>query len=89
MATNVSDLTLGFIFAISSGVYLHITLTEYAPRTQANVKSIQDRLLALLMFAVGAVPIGLTLFNYEHCEAAHGYGEEGAEEAGHEGHDHF
>jgi hypothetical protein len=32
-------------------------------------ETIQDRAIAFLFFALGAIPIGLVLLNHNHCEA--------------------
>lgn len=71
LAIDVGDVALGVIFAISSGVYLQIALTECSPRANANMSTTKERLLGILMFTIGVVPIGLTLLNHNHCEAGH------------------
>jgi zinc transporter ZupT len=69
LSIGVSDLTIGVILSIASGVYLYIAASECVPRVNAVVKSNTDRLVTVLAFIVGAVPIGLTLLNHSHCEA--------------------
>ncbi len=69
LAIDVSDLALGAVLSISAGVYVYIAATECLPRVNEVVKSHADRLLTMLAFVVGAVPIGLTLLNHSHCEA--------------------
>jgi len=71
LAIDVGDVALGVIFAISSGIYLQIALAECSPRANANMNTTKERLLGLLMFTIGVVPIGLTLLNHNHCEAGH------------------
>ena len=72
LAVDVSDLTIGAILSISAGVYIYIAATECLPRVNEVVKSHADRLLTMLAFVVGAVPIGLTLLGHSHCDAHHG-----------------
>ncbi len=69
VAFEFSEMSIGVLLAIASGVYLNIAACECMPRVMATVSSTGDRFLVLLMFLVGAVPIGLTLLNHTHCEA--------------------
>ena len=72
LAIDVSDLAIGAVLSISAGVYVYIAATECLPRVNEVVKSHADRLLTMLAFVVGAVPIGLTLLGHSHCDAHHG-----------------
>ena len=67
LAVDVSDQTIGVALSIASGVYVHIAATECMPRVNSVVTSNMDRLVTVLAFIVGAVPIGLTLLKHEHC----------------------
>ena len=69
LATDLSDMSIGVLLALSTGVYLHIAAVECLPRVNELVSSTKDRILLLIMFSVGAIPIGLTLLNHTHCEA--------------------
>ncbi len=69
LAAEFSDMSIGVLLAIASGVYLNIAACECMPRVMDIVSTLRDRVLVLVMFLVGAVPIGLTLLNHTHCEA--------------------
>lgn len=69
LASDLSDMAIGVLLSLSSGVYLYIAACECLPRVTAILKSSQDRIILLVMFAIGAIPIGLTLLNHTHCEA--------------------
>jgi zinc transporter ZupT len=71
VAADVSGLAIGVILAIASGVYLYIAATECLPRVNSVVSTNKDRLVTVLAFIAGAVPISLALLNHQHCEAAH------------------
>lgn len=75
LATEMSEMSIGILLALASGVYLYIAACECMPRALKFVSNASQRLLLLAMFVVGAVPISLTLLNHSHCEA-------------HEDHDH-
>jgi zinc transporter ZupT len=74
IAIDVSDLTIGVILAIGSGVYVYIAATECVPRVNSVVKTNNDRLVTVFAFIVGVVPIGLALLNHHHCRATHADG---------------
>ena len=69
LSTEMSEMSIGVLLALASGVYLHIAACECMPRVINIVSNSSERLLLLVMFAVGAVPISLTLLNHTHCEA--------------------
>ncbi len=69
LAIDMSELTIGVFMGLASGVYLNIAAVECLPRVTSVVSTVKDRLLLLGMFAVGAIPVGLTLINHTHCEA--------------------
>ena len=56
---DMTDVAIGCILAISSGVYLNISIAECFPR---------DKIVGFASFIVGVVPIGLVLLNHSHCE---------------------
>ncbi len=68
---EVTDLGIGVILSVSSGVYLYIACTECFSRVNTIVDSNRDRLFALIAFVVGAVPIGLALIEHSHCDVHH------------------
>jgi len=68
-AMDLSSKTTGILLAISAGVYLNVAASECVPRIEANRKSARDTLEFLMLFALGAVPIGLVLLNHGHCDA--------------------
>ena len=69
LSMEVSDLSIGVILSIAAGVYINIAASECVPRVSAVVSCATDRIIAVLAFIVGAVPVGLSLLNHEHCEA--------------------
>lgn len=69
LSLPVSDMIIGVILSIASGVYIYIAACECLPRVNAVVKSSKDRFTTMFMFIMGAVPIGLALLNHAHCEA--------------------
>ena len=75
VASDVSELSLGVILSIASGVYLYIAACECLPRVSAVVKTRKNRALSMLMFVIGVIPIGLALLNHSHCEAEEGHEE--------------
>jgi hypothetical protein len=77
LAAPVSDMLIGIVLSLASGVYLYISCCECLPRVAEVVETRAQRVLSMAMFLLGVVPISLTLLNHQHCEAE-----------GHEGHDH-
>jgi zinc transporter ZupT len=69
-SVQFSNVVVGCILAVSSGVYMYIAIAECIPKMFGQ-KSRQQRLLCLLFFVLGAIPIGLVLLSHEHCEAGH------------------
>lgn len=70
----VQDLTaqaVGLILAVAAGVYIYIGATECIPRVDKQLHGWKDRALGIVMFAVGAIPIGLALLNHQHCDGSH------------------
>jgi len=68
---KLSDLAIGSILAVSSGVYFYISVAECFPRAKEAHKTFRDAAISLLAFVVGVVPIGLVLLNHGHCESGH------------------
>ncbi len=66
---EMSNVAIGSLLAISSGVYLHVALVETFPRARAAQETLKDKLIAFLAFVTGVIPIGLVLLNHGHCEA--------------------
>ena len=70
----VNDITahaVGIILAVAAGVYIYIGASECIPRVEKQLHGAKDRLLGIVMFAVGAIPIGLALLNHQHCDGSH------------------
>ena len=70
----VNDITahaVGIILAVAAGVYIYIGATECIPRVERQLNGSKDRILGIVMFAVGAIPIGLALLNHQHCDGSH------------------
>jgi zinc transporter ZupT len=69
LSVNVSSNATGCILAIGGGVYIYVATVETLPRARDAQKDALDKLIAVVSFVVGAVPIGLVLLNHGHCEA--------------------
>ena len=76
---NFGDMAIGVFMSLASGTYLYIACVECLPRATNAAKDASTFGLIVLIFAVGVIPVALTLLNHSHCE------EEGES---HEGHDH-
>lgn len=68
LAVDISQMWIGLLLAISSGIYLFIACSECFPRAKSNMKTTKDIGVAIGAFLGGATPIGLTLMNHTHCE---------------------
>jgi zinc transporter ZupT len=68
VALELSEAFTGGLLSVSAGVYIYIAATECIPRIQAAQKDAKDTLVFLILFIIGAVPIGLVLINHGHCE---------------------
>eukprot|EP00592_Proboscia_alata_P006810 CAMPEP_0194356678 /NCGR_PEP_ID=MMETSP0174-20130528/4271_1 /TAXON_ID=216777 /ORGANISM="Proboscia alata, Strain PI-D3" /LENGTH=407 /DNA_ID=CAMNT_0039126371 /DNA_START=229 /DNA_END=1452 /DNA_ORIENTATION=+ len=69
LAVDISDEGVGSILGVSAGVYFHIAAAECFPRVMEEVNSCREkRLLSIVAFVTGAVPIGLVLLGHGHCE---------------------
>jgi zinc transporter ZupT len=68
LSANVSSNATGCILAIGGGVYIYVATVETLPRARDAQKDALDKLIAVISFVVGVVPIGLVLLNHGHCE---------------------
>jgi len=71
IATNPSRLVTGNILSVAAGVYFHISASECLPRIYSVLSVVTvswHKLLAVLFFAIGALPVGLTLNQHGHCD---------------------
>jgi zinc transporter ZupT len=73
LAATVSDMLIGVVLSIASGVYLYISCCECLPRVAEVVETRSQRLLSMAMFILGVVPISLTLLNHQHCDGEHAH----------------
>lgn len=71
LVADLSDIGIGVLLGIASGVYVYIAACECIPRAGAASESQNDKILAVLMFIVGTIPLGLTLLGHAHCHADH------------------
>ena len=69
LAINVSNETTGCILAVGGGVYINIAAAECWPRAKESHNTIQDKIISLISFILGIIPIGLVLLNHDHCDA--------------------
>ena len=72
LAFEINDFAIGLVLSFTCGTYFYIAAVECMPRANAVVESLSDRLLTIVMFIVGAVPVGLALINHSHCDE-HGH----------------
>ena len=69
LAASVSNLVIGLIISSTSGVYVYIACCECLPRVSEVVQTSKQRLLSMLMFLLGVVPIGIASLFHAHCDA--------------------
>ena len=79
---GVPDLVVGYILALGGGVYLQVGAAECFPRGIQYATTMKLKVVAVLLFILGALPIGLILLDHKHCEAE----TEGDGGGGHEAH---
>jgi zinc transporter ZupT len=71
LAADMTPEATGITLAMSAGVYVYVATSECLPRIQENRenKTFRNRMVFMLFFSLGAVPIGLVLINHSHgCE---------------------
>ena len=73
LAGSFGDMAIGVLMSIASGTYLYIAAVECLPRATNSAKSAKSYAFILCLFAVGAIPVGLTLLNHSHCSAEEGH----------------
>ena len=71
LPSPVSDLGIGMVLSVAAGVYLNISTCESLPRVSEVVQTRKNRILSIVFFIVGVVPIGLALLNHSHCHKDH------------------
>lgn len=86
LSGDVSNTNIGLLLAFGGGTYLHIGATECMPKIYNPKLSTRIRALAIVLFILGTVAIGLVLLDHEHCAPP---STEGGESVGaHHGHAH-
>ena len=68
LSFNVTSNVTGVILALGGGVYVNIAATECLPRARQAQRTLGDRIISLVSFTFGVIPIGLVLMNHGHCE---------------------
>ncbi len=86
LGADVEEEAQGVLLAISAGFYVFIAAVECIPRVLNYSRTFKLKMVMILIFACGVLPIGLVLLNHGHCDS-HG-DEHESEEDGHEGHNH-
>jgi len=68
LMVDFSNQAMGVTLAVSAGVYIYIAASECLPRVMEHDenKTVTNRMIFMLCFAVGVVPIGLVLINHSH-----------------------
>jgi zinc transporter ZupT len=69
LVLDMSDMVIGVLLGLASGVYIYISTCECLPRVDKYLVSYKERLIFFAMFALGAIPLGLTLLGHVHCDA--------------------
>ena len=68
LSVDISQNATGCILAIGGGVYIYIAVGECLPRAKQAQKTARDKVISVISFIAGAIPIGLVLLNHGHCE---------------------
>jgi zinc transporter ZupT len=68
LAFDITEGATGCILAVGAGVYVYVAAAECLPRAKASQTKVADKVISLVSFVVGVVPIGLVLLNHGHCE---------------------
>jgi zinc transporter ZupT len=69
LTVDISSNATGCILAIGGGVYIYVAVGECLPRAQQVQKNATDKVISLVSFVMGVIPIGLVLLNHGHCDA--------------------
>ena len=69
LSFDVTTNATGCILAFGSGVYIYVAATECLPRARKAQETTGDKVISVVSFIFGAIPIGLVLLNHGHCEA--------------------
>jgi zinc transporter ZupT len=67
--SDVSGNFQGLVMTLGGGVYLYIATTELGPEI-VKAGTLQQYVLRVFCFALGATAIGLVLLGHEHCATA-------------------
>jgi zinc transporter ZupT len=67
LTVDINSMISGCILAVSAGVYVNIAATECLPRALETHDCRKDKIMSIISFFVGVVPIGLVLLNHLHC----------------------
>ena len=57
----------------SAGAYFYIGCVEAVPRAFYPTGTVNMKMVALLLYIVGAACIAFVLFGHEHCAAGHSH----------------
>jgi hypothetical protein len=71
LSVDMNSNTTGCLLAVGAGVYLHIAAVECLPRALSAQENTKDKLVSLISFVCGVIPIGLVLMTHGHCEVSH------------------
>jgi zinc transporter ZupT len=69
LSFDVTTNATGCILAIGSGVYIYIAAAECLPRARKAQETTGDKVVSVVSFIFGVIPIGLVLLNHGHCES--------------------
>jgi zinc transporter ZupT len=67
LTVDITSMISGCILAVGAGVYVNIAATECLPRALETHDCRKDKIMSIISFFVGVVPIGLVLLNHLHC----------------------
>ena len=74
LTRGTEDGTLnGCLLAFGGGIYLQVACSECMTRVGQAAKSAKMLLIALVVFVLGVLAIGLVLLNHEHCAPGGGH----------------
>jgi zinc transporter ZupT len=69
LSSDMSEAGVGMVLAAGGGLYLYNATVECMPRV-LRARELKQKCVALALFALGAIAIGLVLVDHQHCEAA-------------------